>query len=94
LYTASNFIFPKHENEIMKRIMFGAQTAKQYQSNGQKYEDEMKDNPKLGVKRKTQKSVKHKLKVTRILKTMSHNGRSILQLSKGRSKRTQTARCQ
>ncbi len=42
-------------------MMFGAQTAKQYQSNGQKYQDEMKDNPKLGVKRKMQKSVKHKI---------------------------------
>jgi hypothetical protein len=31
-----SFIFPKNENEIMKTIMFGAQTAKQYQSNGQK----------------------------------------------------------
>ncbi len=41
LYTASKFIFPKIENEIMKTIMFGAQTAKQYQSNGQKYQDEM-----------------------------------------------------
>jgi hypothetical protein len=61
LFTASKFIFPKNENEIMKTMMFGAQTAKQYQSNGQKYQDEMKDNPKLGVKRKTQKSVKHKI---------------------------------
>jgi hypothetical protein len=29
LYTASEFIFPKNENELMKTIMFGAQTAKQ-----------------------------------------------------------------
>ncbi len=34
IYTASKFIFLKNENEIMKTIMFGAQTAKQYQSNG------------------------------------------------------------
>jgi hypothetical protein len=42
--TASKFIFSENENEIMKAIMFGAQIAKQYQSNGQKYQDEMKDN--------------------------------------------------
>ena len=41
LYTVSKFMFPKNEKEIMKTIMFGAQTAKQYQSNGQKYQDEM-----------------------------------------------------
>jgi hypothetical protein len=51
----------------MKTIMFGAQTAKQYQSNGQKYQDEMKDNPKLGVKRKTQKSVKHKIEEDKVI---------------------------
>jgi hypothetical protein len=28
-YTASKFIFPRSGNEIMKTIMFGAQTAKQ-----------------------------------------------------------------
>ena len=65
LYTASKSIFPKNENEIMKTMMFGAQTAKQYQSNEQKHQDEMKDNLKLVVKHKTQKSVKHKIEEDR-----------------------------
>ncbi len=49
--------------------MLGAQTAKQNQSNGQKYQDERKDNLKLGNKSKTQKSVKHwhKIEEARLL---------------------------
>ncbi len=47
--------------------MFGAQTAKQFQSNGQKYQDDMKGNPKTGVKDKTQKSVKFQIEEDKVL---------------------------
>ncbi len=67
LYAARKFIFTKNENEVMKTIMFGAQTTKQYQSNWQKYQDEMKDNPRLGDKSKMQKSVKHKIEEDKVI---------------------------
>ncbi len=51
----------------MKTIMFGAQTTRQYQGKGQKYHDEMKDNQKLGVKRKMQKLVKHKIEGDKVI---------------------------
>jgi hypothetical protein len=50
--------------------------------------------PSSLIEDKMQRKLRFQLKVTRILKTMSQNGRSLLQLSYGRSKRTQTASCQ
>ncbi len=47
--------------------MLGAQTAKQFQSDVQKYQDDMKDNPKTGVKRKQQKSVKSQIEEDEVL---------------------------
>ena len=67
LYNASAIIFPESENKIMETIMFGAQTAKQFQSNDQKYQDDMKGNPKTGVKHKTQKSVKFQIEEDKVL---------------------------
>ncbi len=42
--------------------MFGAQTAKQFQDIGQKYQNSTKDNPYSGDKHKNQKSVKFQIK--------------------------------
>ena len=46
--------------KTMETIMFGAQTANKFLDNGQKYQDNMKDNPKseANIKRETQKSIK------------------------------------
>ncbi len=44
-----------------------AQTAKQFQSNDQKYQDNMKGNVKMGVKHKTQKSVKFQIEEDMVL---------------------------
>jgi hypothetical protein len=38
-------------------MMHRAQTAKQFQSNDQRYHDDMQGNPESGIKRKTQISV-------------------------------------
>ena len=67
LYNASAIIFQESDNKIMETIMFGAQTAKKFQSNGQKYQDDMKGNPKTGVKHKTQKSVKFQIEEGKVL---------------------------
>jgi len=45
LYNSSAIIFQKSNNKIMETIMFGTQTAKQFQRNDQKYQVDMKDNP-------------------------------------------------
>jgi hypothetical protein len=50
LFNASAIIFPESDNKIMETIVFGAQTAKQFQINDQKYQDDMKGNLKTGVK--------------------------------------------
>ena len=47
--------------------MFGLQTAKQFQSNDQKYQDEMKDNSVSGIKDKTQKLVKFQIKGDKVI---------------------------
>jgi hypothetical protein len=59
LFNLSMIEVQMSENKTMKTIMFGAQTAKQFQSKGQKYQDDMKDNPKSEAKieSKKQKSV-------------------------------------
>ena len=43
--------------------MFGPQTANQYQNNAQKYQDDIKYNPKseANIKRKRQKSIKFQI---------------------------------
>ena len=55
------------DNKVMETIMFGAQTAKQCQSNDQKYQDDMKGNPKTVVKHKTQKLVKFQIEEDKVL---------------------------
>ena len=49
--------------------MFGAQTANQFQNNGQQYQDDMKDNPKseANIKRKTQKSIKFQIEEEKVI---------------------------
>ena len=47
--------------------MFSVQTAKQFRNNGQKYQDDMKDNPKSGGKRKTRKSVKFQIEEDKVI---------------------------
>ncbi len=82
LHTASRFILPKNENEIMRAIMFGVQTAKNYQRNGEKYQDEMKDDPKLRDRRKTQNQTSIRLKKTRLLKLVLRIGRRYLRIGR------------
>jgi hypothetical protein len=67
LFNASAIIFPESDDTIMETIMFGAQTAKQFQSDDQKYQDDMKGNPEMGVKHKTQKSVKFQIEEDKVL---------------------------
>ncbi len=67
LYNASAIIFQESNNRMMETIMFGAQAARQFQSNYQKYQDDMKSNPTTGVKRKTQKSVKFQIEEDQVL---------------------------
>ncbi len=66
-YNASTIIFQESDSKIMETIMFGAQTAKQFQSNDQKYQDDMKGNPNSGVRRKKQKAVKFQLEEDKVL---------------------------
>ncbi len=47
--------------------MFGTQTAKQLQDNGQKYQDSMKDNQYTGDKHKIQKSVKLQIEEGKVI---------------------------
>ncbi len=54
----------------METIMFGAQTAKQFQINDQnfqKYQDDMKGNLTTVVRRKMQKSVKFQIEEDKVL---------------------------
>ena len=73
--------------------MFGAQTAKRFQNNDQKYQDDMKGSPNSGVRRKKQKAVKFQAtfssKKTRFSKPMLRIGRSwqrMTEFSNGRRK--------
>ena len=58
LYNPSTIVlqsdYVTDDSKMMETIMFGAQTAKQFQNNGQY---QVKDNPKSESKRKKQKSV-------------------------------------
>ncbi len=47
--------------------MVEAQTAKQFQRNGQKYQDDMKDYSNSEVKRKTKKSVKFEIEEDKVI---------------------------
>ena len=52
------------DSKMMETIMFGAQTAKQFQNNGQY---QVKDNPKSESKRKKQKSVKFQIEEDKVI---------------------------
>ena len=43
LFNPSTIVLQEDDNQMMETIMFGAQTAKQFQNNSQKYQDDMKD---------------------------------------------------
>ena len=52
--------------------MFGAQTANQFQDNGQQYQDDKKDNLlvrklEANIKRKTQKSIKFQIEEEKVI---------------------------
>jgi hypothetical protein len=67
LYNAREIIFQESDTKMFETIMFGAQTAKQFQSNDQKYQDDMKGDPTMGDKRKTRKSVKFQIEEGKVL---------------------------
>ena len=57
----------EYDNQMMKTMIFGAQTAKQCQINSQRYQDDMKDNTKSGINRKTQNSVKFQMEEDKVI---------------------------
>jgi hypothetical protein len=67
LFNARAIVFQESDDKIAETIMFCAQTARQFQSNHQKYQDDMKGNPKTVVKRKTHKSAKFQIEEDKIL---------------------------
>jgi hypothetical protein len=69
LFNFSTIEVQMSDTKTMKTIMFGAQTAKQYQSNGQKYQDDMNDNPKSDakIKSKTQESVRLQIEEDKVI---------------------------
>jgi hypothetical protein len=69
LFNLSTIEVQMSDNKTMKTIMFGAQTAKQFQSNGQKYQDDMKDNPKSDakIKSKKQESVRFQIEEDKVI---------------------------
>ncbi len=75
------------------------QTAKQFQSNGQKYQDDMKDNPKSAAKIKSKKQKKINFqtegKVIEAYAThwQEQEKKVTSQFSKGRSKKYKFAMC-
>jgi hypothetical protein len=87
------------DNKTMKTIMFGTQIAKQFQSNGQKYQDDMKDNPKSAakIKSKKQKKIKFQTEGKVIEAYVTHwqeqEKKVTSQFSKGRSKKYKFAMC-
>ena len=62
LFDPSTIVLQADDSKMMGTIMFGAQTAKQFQNNGQ-----YQDNPKLECKRKTHKSVKFQIEEDRVI---------------------------
>jgi hypothetical protein len=78
---------------MMETIMFGAQTVKHFQSNDQKDPDDMKGNPKTGVKRKKHKSVKFQIEEDKVLEayvTHWQGWKRMTEFSNGRSKGSRT----
>ena len=69
LFNLSTIEVQMSDNKTMETIIFGAQTAKQFQSNGQKYQDDMKDNPisESKIKNKTQKSVNSQIEEDKVI---------------------------
>ena len=53
--------------------MFGAQAARQFQDDGQKYQDSMKNNPYSGGKHKNQKSVKFPIEEDKVIEAYVRN---------------------
>ncbi len=49
-FNLSRIVFQVNDKKTMETIMVGAQTAKQFQSNGPKYQDKMRDNHNSEVK--------------------------------------------
>jgi PAX-interacting protein 1 len=66
LFNPSTIMFQQDDSKTMAAIMFGAQTAKQFQKNDQ-HQDDMKDNPISRGKRKTQKSVKFQIEEDKVI---------------------------
>ncbi len=67
----------------MEEIMFGAQTAKRSQ---RKYKVSMKGNPNLGVKCKTQKSVRFKIEEDKVIDAWQElESQANFEFSNGRS---------
>ncbi len=52
IYNLNPILLSENDEEAFETIMFWKQTAKQFQSKGQKYQDEMKDKPISGIKRR------------------------------------------
>ncbi len=67
LFNLSRIVFQESDKKTMETIMVGAQTVKQFQSNGQKYQDDMKDNPNSEVKRKKKKSVLFQIEEEKVI---------------------------
>jgi hypothetical protein len=67
LFNASTIILPDCDSKVMESIMFGAQTAKQFQDIGQKYQDSMKHNLYSGDKHKNQESVKFQIEEYKVI---------------------------
>ena len=66
LFNPSTIMFQQDDSKTMAAIMFGAQTAKQFQKNDQ-HQDDMKDNPISRGKSKTQKSVKFQIEEDKVI---------------------------
>ncbi len=64
---ASTTILPDFNSNFLATMMFGAQTAKQFQDNGQEYQDSMKDNSYSGGKHKNQKLDKFQIEEDKVI---------------------------
>ena len=64
LYTPSTNVLQADDSKMMETIVFGAQTAKLFQNNGQY---QVKDNSKSESKRKKQKSVKFQIEEDKVI---------------------------
>jgi hypothetical protein len=84
LFNLSTIIFQVSNNKTMETIMFGAQSAKRYQRDGQKYQDDIKDNSKseANIMRKTQKSVKFQIEEDKVIEASGSVTRTFWQQQK------------